>query len=114
MTNFPINRSLLFPFAMDEFIPPDMGEMVLSNQNSVDFIGGIASQLDERTLFFLDAHWYNYCPLLDELAVIARHRLRPAVIAIHDFVTGHPDQLGYDCYQSQPFTLEWINSSKAK
>ena len=180
MTNFPVNQSLFFPFAMDEYIAaqllklkkeydiiaavetgtylggtfrwlydnfekvysceinpeyyqlccnlifneqhstemetypgriinlPDMGEMMLSNQNSVDFIDEIASQLDNRTLFFLDAHWYNYCPLLDELAAIARHKLRPAVIAIHDFVTDHPDQLGYDSYQSQAFTLEWI------
>jgi hypothetical protein len=58
------------------------------------------------TIFFLDAHWNSYCPLLDELEAIAKYELLP-VIAIHDFKepTG---RLGYDSYNNQEYTFEWI------
>jgi len=38
----------------------------------------------KRLLFFLDAHWGDHCPLLDEIAVIGKHGIEP-VIVIHDF-----------------------------
>ncbi len=44
--------------------------------------------------FFLDAHWYNYWPILDELRIIKK--LSSALIMIDDFeVPGRPE-LGYD------------------
>ena len=58
------------------------------------------------TIFFLDAHWNSYCPLLDELEAIAKYELLP-VIAIHDFkVPG--GGLGFDCYNDQEYTFDWI------
>ena len=58
------------------------------------------------TIFFLDAHWNSYCPLLDELEAIAKYELLP-VIAIHDFkVPG--GGLGFDGYNGQEYTFEWI------
>lgn len=58
------------------------------------------------TIFFLDAHWNDYCPLLEELEAINRYNLHP-VIAIHDFKepTG---KLGYDSYNGHDFCLEYI------
>jgi|SRR5882672_457910 len=65
------------------------------------------NKLSNRTIYFLDAHWGSRCPLLEELAAIAHAGLRP-VIAIHDFnVPGEP-LLGYDSYNGQPFTFDWI------
>lgn len=61
-----------------------------------------------RFIFFLDAHWGEHCPLLDEIEAISRIGLKQApVIAIHDFYTGS-EQLGYDSYNGQPFTYDFI------
>lgn len=63
--------------------------------------------LGNDTIIFADSHWGGYCPLLDELRVIAKNKIRPVII-IHDFqVEGEP-ALGYDSYNGQPFTFEWI------
>ena len=61
-------------------------------------------------LFFLDAHWNDSCPLLDELRIIKEAGIKP-VIVIHDFqVPGRPD-LGFDSYNGQDFTCDWIAES---
>ena len=70
--------------------------------------------VDDRCIFFLDAHWYGSCPLLGELdAIYGLVTTQPPVIVIHDFFTGNP-QLGYDEYNGQPFTYEWIKPSIEK
>lgn len=61
---------------------------------------------NKRTLFFLDAHWQDKCPLLSELDIITQMNV-PPVIVIHDFYTPNPE-FGYDSYNGQPFTYEWI------
>ena len=72
--------------------------------NSPDVISGLS--LDDKTLFFLDAHWQKSCPLIDELKEIAIKKIKP-VIAIHDFfVPGEP--LGFDTWNGQAFKLEWL------
>lgn len=66
-----------------------------------------------RSLFYLDAHWYNYCPLLEELKIIAtqlKSKLKP-VIVIHDFQVPNRFDLGYDEYNGQPFNIHWIKNS---
>lgn len=68
------------------------------------------NKLSNRTIYFLDAHWGNVCPLLNELTAIAHTGLRP-VIAIHDFkVPGEP-HLGFDSWNGQEFTFKWIKPS---
>lgn len=64
----------------------------------------------EPHLFFLDAHFEQYCPLLDELKAIAEAGIKP-VIVIHDFqVPGRPD-LGYDIWNGQPLRFSYIRPS---
>lgn len=64
----------------------------------------------QMLLFFLDAHWGPNNPLIEELKIIAEHRLKP-VIVIHDFkVPGHPE-LGYDTYGGQDYEWSWIADS---
>lgn len=81
--------------------------------NSPSVISRLFSKvIGNRTIFFLDAHWTNNCPLLAELKAIANAGLRP-IIAIHDFkVPG--SSLGFDSYNNQPFTLDWIKPALAE
>lgn len=61
----------------------------------------------EPVFFFLDAHFYDYNPLLSELRVISKYHLNP-FIAIHDFkVPNHPE-LGFDSYAGQDYDFDWI------
>lgn len=70
----------------------------------------LALHKDEPLFIFLDAHWNDFNPLLDELKVIADNKLKP-IIAIHDFkVPGHPE-LGFDSYNGQDYDWDWIKDS---
>jgi len=60
-------------------------------------------------MFFLDAHWYHHCPLLQELDAIAAAKIKP-VIAIHDFKVPQNSELGYDTYKGQDFDLQFITA----
>lgn len=62
----------------------------------------------DRAIFFLDAHWGQNCPLMEELDAIANLKLiNPPIIVIHDFFTGDPN-LGWDEYNGQRFDYDWI------
>lgn len=64
----------------------------------------------EPLLFFLDAHWTNACPLLGELKAIADHKIKPVII-IHDWKVPDRPDLGFDSYNGQDFTYDWIEKS---
>src|SRR5205823_6622046 len=69
---------------------------------------------EQRTFFYLDAHWYDDLPLADELGIIARHW--PQFVAIiDDFeVPGAPDY-GYDDYgPGRRLNLSLIEASLKK
>lgn len=74
--------------------------------SSEKVLNEILPKIDDNTIFFLDAHWKEYCPLEDELKAIAKHKLKP-IIAIHDFKEP-TNTLGYDSYNGQDFTFEWL------
>lgn len=44
----------------------------------------------DKFFLFLDAHWYDYHPLLDELQTVADFGYKPFIF-IHDFYCGHKD-----------------------
>lgn len=52
-----------------------------------------------RPLFFLDAHWYAYWPLADEMHAITS-RLEKAIVIIHDFQVPGRTDFTFDCYTS--------------
>jgi hypothetical protein len=84
----------LYPGSSDKLLPAIIADLALGHD----------------TMFFLDAHTSGfvegYCPLIQELRAIATAKLRP-VIAIHDFQ--EPTRtLGWDTYNGQDYTLEWI------
>lgn len=64
---------------------------------------------DPGLLIFLDAHWNDYNPLIDELKVIAGKKIKP-IIAIHDFKVPGKD-FGFDSYAGQDYDYAWIENS---
>jgi hypothetical protein len=74
--------------------------------NSPEVLDAVIPNIETPALFYLDAHWDTCCPLVDELGVIAEHRIQP-VIVIHDFAV--PERpFGFDSYNGQPYVYQWI------
>jgi hypothetical protein len=65
--------------------------------------------LERPVLFYLDAHWREHSPLLDELGVIAGSRQKP-VIVIHDFLNPDHPEFGYDAWDIGVYRMELIAS----
>lgn len=94
----------------------DMAIKRLSPYENVHFFHGssdvvLAELLPKRqwrnVLFFLDAHWDEFNPLLKELEAIANNKLKPVII-IHDFkVPDHPE-LGFDVYGEIVYEWDYI------
>lgn len=94
--------------------------IVFASGSSPESLRLIGPETANKALFFLDAHWNAYNPLLDELKVIAEMGVKPVII-IHDFyVPGKStnDQqgpFGWDATnQGQRYDLEWILPSLKK
>lgn len=79
--------------------------------NSVEYLNLLIPHrgIGDDTLFFLDAHAKDSCPLLDELKAIRKYRLKP-VIVIHD-IRDPSRKLGFDSYGGQDICLEWLMPS---
>jgi predicted O-methyltransferase YrrM len=78
--------------------------------SSPDMLRLILGMLDhkfDKTLFFLDAHWNSFNPLLAELEAIAFFKLKP-VIMIHDFRNPGDPTMGFDTYGGQDYEWSWI------
>jgi hypothetical protein len=58
-------------------------------------------------LFYLDAHWGEHSPLLDELVVIAKFR-GPVLIAIHDFFNPQHPEYGFDTWDIGEYRFKLI------
>jgi len=75
----------------------NISKIELMEGSSPDILLKILPTLKANTLLFLDAHWYNYWPILDELEAFSKYPKYIKVIAIHDFyVPGR--NFGYDSY----------------
>lgn len=62
----------------------------------------------KRILFYLDAHWEDYWPLLDELKEIAKTHQDSCCIVIDDFNVPNRS-FKYDSYKNQPLDLQFIH-----
>lgn len=74
--------------------------------NSSELLESVLPIQPTNLFCFLDAHWQQYNPLIDELKVIAKSGLKP-IIAIHDFKVPNRDDLGYDVYKQTGIVYEW-------
>lgn len=92
-----------------------------SKHSNIDFYLGSSQKVIEEVipngishvLFFLDAHWGEFWPLLDELEMIHRKNLISPIIIIHDFFV--PDEkgkakFGYDKYKNTILNYEYVKS----
>jgi predicted O-methyltransferase YrrM len=78
--------------------------------NSPEVLREILTNEDNDVILFLDAHWYDYWPIHDELRVCIDKKIKPVII-IHDFFVpdenGNP-KFGFDKYGEQKLDLEYI------
>jgi len=75
--------------------------------NSPEVLERILPTLAGPVLVFLDAHWQAYCPLRDELRLLALHFPNRAIVAIHDFKVPGRD-FGYDRWEDRDLELALI------
>lgn len=85
------------------------------NEDVADFVSSCRIE-DNCCIFFLDAHWEQNCPLLDEIKSIAKLAetpevyVKPPIIVIHDFFTGDTS-LGWDEYNGKRFDLYYVQDA---
>ncbi|MEI8229667.1 MAG: hypothetical protein WCG83_00840 [Candidatus Peregrinibacteria bacterium] len=75
--------------------------------NSPNALRELIPKITSPVLFFLDAHWYDYWPILDEIQEIRKSGIRKCIIVIHDFFVPHSD-FGFDSYLGQPLDLAYV------
>ena len=62
---------------------------------------------DEPAIVFIDSHWGENNPLIQELEIIRKFGNRKLILVIHDFkVPDHPE-LQFDTYPAQNIVYEW-------
>lgn len=80
--------------------------------SSPDILDKILTSEDNDTILFLDAHWYEYWPIHDELKVCIKKKIKP-IIVIHDFFVpdenGNP-KFGFDKYGEQSLDFNYIKT----
>jgi hypothetical protein len=82
-----------------------------AHSNATVVTGSSAEVLPEavarhkRPLIYLDAHWYDYWPLRNELSTITR-----GVVCIDDFDIGHP-RFAYDEYAGKRCDADLVRSA---
>lgn len=69
------------------------------------------ADINDRMLFYLDAHWENSLPLREELQIIFAHHPN-SVIVIDDFKVRDDDGYHYDDYgPDRALTLDYVDKS---
>lgn len=85
------------------------------NANSVDGLKAIIAKrqwLEYTTFIYLDAHWYDYLPLKEELELIFGNFSR-AIVMIDDFAV--PDDPGYnfdDYGPGKALTMDYVSRAR--
>lgn len=89
--------------------------IVLCHGNSPQVLASMLALkcFEQPFLFYLDAHWNDYWPLLDEIRTIACAGVPQSVIIVHDIQVPGTD-FGYDTYKGQPLSLEYVKPELLK
>jgi predicted O-methyltransferase YrrM len=98
-------------FAIAGHTVGNLANVHLHYGNSVEFLRSLSSRLSQAKNFvYLDAHWYDYLPLRDELATL--REWPNTVVMIDDFKVPSDDQFGWDKYDDeQEICLQHIEGS---
>jgi hypothetical protein len=83
--------------------------------NSPRFLQNMADKklFGDLPVFFLDAHWWNYWPLEDEIKIIT-DRCKSAIILIDDFKVNDATQFVFDNYGPRACSLDLIKPKMNK
>ena len=83
----------------------------LHHGNCVDFLRSLSPRLTGATNFvYLDAHWYDYLPLRDELSIVKDWK--NSVVMIDDFKVPWDKRFGWDKYDDdREICLEHIQGA---
>lgn len=101
-TNYQVSQNTLYPFP----------NAVCHLGSSQEVLKELLPLLKEKSLFFyLDAHWNEYWPLLDELEEISKTHKDNCIIVIDDIkVPGRPD-IAYDAYAEHECSYEYVRNA---
>jgi hypothetical protein len=90
--------------------------ITIKNVSSPDGLTNDVPENKNNVLFFLDAHWQTYWPILDELSVIEYKNIEPVII-VHDFFVPNSRggaKFGFDTYKGQPLNINYISEALEK
>lgn len=76
--------------------------------DSVNMLGRMLSECDDKTLIFIDSHWQTL-PLFDELKIIKQSGIKPCIV-VHDCYVPNELELGYDEYDGVAISLSSMQS----
>lgn len=83
--------------------------VVVHYGNSPDILRQILPSFkSKRLLFYLDAHWLNEWPLLEEIEVISKTHKDNCIIVIDDFKVPDRSDIPYDAYSGGECSYEYI------
>lgn len=82
-----------------------------SAENLREFLPTVKNR---RTLFYLDAHWQNYWPLLNELEVISKTHRDNCIIVVDDIKVPNRPDIPYDVYGKDECSYEYIQDKLDK
>jgi len=63
---------------------------------------------NKTLLVYLDAHWYDFWPLLDELAALSKTHKDNCVVVIDDFKVPGRNDIPYDAYGKHECSYEYV------
>ena len=64
----------------------------------------------ERILCYLDAHWNEYWPLLDEIKEIGKTHRDNCIIVVDDVLVPGRKDIPFDSYHDHPCSHEYVKS----
>lgn len=85
----------------------DLDNVTRLQGDSASLLPKLVPGIAEPILFYLDAHWEDHSPLLEELQAI-RKCTKPPVIIIHDFQNPYRPDYGFDSWDCGPYTFDLI------
>ncbi|MBS0656375.1 MAG: class I SAM-dependent methyltransferase [Verrucomicrobia bacterium] len=101
----------------------DIAKKELSSLQNIQFHLGSSQKVltnilpslkDRFILFYLDAHWENYWPLLDEIEAISKTHHQHCIIVVDDVkVPGRPD-IPYDSYGEHECSYAYVKRKLEK
>lgn len=96
--------------ANERFVHYGVDNIKLKIGDTVAELPNAIHEIGDNSIWMIDSHWYDVCPMLQELKIIANRGIKP-VIVIHDFKVPDEPNLGFDSIHGQAFEFEWIKPS---